>query len=158
MDCKLSQLGDPSLLRVPTEIDLWQARDDREALYVARLVEMMDVIEGSSRWTKVDVALRAMIWKKRLLALEYRSKRKGEVLSWSILVRFERRMRSLYGCIIGWYQRKVKNSAARSLYGRYVPLPSWWREWSIPCAFWAPLGPTHWYLGSRLKEDAGSPL
>lgn len=155
---KLRLLAGPEFLRAPFELDLWQARDDQEARYIERLLGMMDTIRGWSRWTMVDVVPMAMLWEERLLPPDYRREKKGVMPFWSDLVRFERRTRSLHGCFIGWHHREVEVLAARSLHGRYVSLPPWWGEWEMPSGFWAPLGPTLWYLGSRLMEDAGSPL
>lgn len=66
-----SLLARPRLLRAPSELDLWQACNGREARYTARLFGMMDMIRVWLRWTRIDVAPLAMLWLKWLLPPEF---------------------------------------------------------------------------------------
>lgn len=56
------------MLCAPFELDLWQARDDKKAQYIAKLLGTMDTIRSGSRWARTEVAPMVMLWEGRLLS------------------------------------------------------------------------------------------
>lgn len=138
-------------------IDLWRARNDREAGYVRQMLGLRGLIQA---WESMEIVPAVhpagILCSEKLLPDDYRDARKANSSFWSDTVRFERRFRSEHGYFIFWHDIEANCLLPAALEGRYVPVPPWWQDWEMPQGFWAELPPVLAYVGSEVLRNPNS--
>ena len=141
------------LIPVEYGLDQWSYRTTGEARYGEVLCS---ILQMSKDWTddwRPDQSL--LGFTRPLLRAEFRFMRRHDSDFWRQL-KWERRFRSRSGFLVPYQMVEVEMIREESREGRYVRIPSHFREWEVPKGFGADLPPVLTYAGSRLIDSPSS--
>jgi len=153
---KLRIMSGP-LLPGSLTFDLWCYRTIKEVGYVQAMHALRATVQS---WTELgvnaDVHVDAIMWPEAMSLSNYRTIKKAGDQYWGDLVRLERRSRSEYGYFLLWHNVESHSVNPLAFRDRYVPVPSWWRDWEVPPGLWSEMGPAMAYIGRTLIAEPNS--